>query len=359
MNALCRAAVSFALLAVMIPAGCSAWIDEFSVGDASMDDADGSDTLPSDGDADTDSDTDSDGDGDADGDTDGDSDTDSGTSPIDCGHLVESPAGDEIEFCSLSGDSFYMGCDDSTEPLESCAEDELPAHPVTLSSFQIQRFEVTNEQYAGFVAEQAYWAPDGQLAAQKCNSSYLKSWQAGAPPGGRENAPVLEVCWYAAEAFCQWLGAGVDLPTEAQWEFAARWHHDGSGDYPYRVYPFGNDPTCLKANYEGCYAGVVDVGTADGTSPVGVYDMSGNAWEWVKDWYRGDYYCDPTGSGQYADPNCDSSFSWNDPSGDLEGATKVLRGGTWYHPAEMMRNAKRNGLEPSTSSNLSGFRCAR
>ena len=102
-----------------------------------------------------------------------------------------------------------------------------------------------------------------------------------------------------------------------------------------------------------------DIGSFDYASPMGVYDLAGNAWEWTRDWYRSDYYCDPTVTGQFTYPNCNGAHVWRDPVGDEIGTLKGLRGGSWFHPAQLMRNAERQGLEPSMASNLIGFRCAR
>ncbi len=370
-------AVLFALAS-----GCTAWIDEFSMGDASVDvDGGGPDTQASGGDSDSDSDTDTDADSDSDTDTDTDSDsdtdtdtdsdsdtdtdadldsdtdTDTGSDPVDCGHMTVSPSGNEIEFCSLEGGTFFMGCDDSFDSLESCIADEQPAHEVFVSPFYLQRYEVSGEEYAAFVSDQPDWIPGGQLATANCSSSYLTNWNDGQPPASAKNTPVLGVCWYAASTYCKWLGDVYDLPTEAEWEFAARGGNDGHGN-PYRIFTFGNEADCSNANYEGCSTQSWEAGIAQGMSPNGIYDMAGNAWEWVRDWYNDKYYCDPEGNGSYVPPNCDSWYEWNNPAGPLDGAAKVLRGGSWYHPIEMMRSAKRNGLEPSTSSTLAGFRCA-
>ncbi|MCP4604986.1 MAG: formylglycine-generating enzyme family protein [Proteobacteria bacterium] len=379
-RARCVALATFFILAS--GGGCSAWIDDFSMGDGSVDSTDSSSEdqstdsgMDTDSDVDTDSDTDADSDtdidldsdadndidtdGDTDGDTDSDTDTGSDSDPIDCGRPITPQSGDEIEFCSFGGGLFFMGCDSSLEPKETCLEDELPAHEVQISPFLLQRFEVTGEEYAAFVSHQDAWSPGGESAVIKCNSSYLKDWNEGKPPAGTERRPVLGVCWYAAQAYCKWLGSGFDLPTEAQWEFAARGGYDGHNGRDYRIFPFGNETSCSLANYQGCEGRSIDKGSAKGVSPGGIYDMSGNAWEWVRDWYRDDYYCDPQGTGYYDAPDCYLEYEWIDPQGISEGSVKVIRGGSWYHSPDMMRSARRHGLDPSTSSNLSGFRCAR
>jgi len=85
----------------------------------------------------------------------------------------------------------------------------------------------------------------------------------------------MSACWYAAQAYCAWLGPGIDLPREAQWEFASRGGYDGTGARPYRVYTFGNAADCSLANYEGCAKKPVPVGETQGVSPNGIYDLAG------------------------------------------------------------------------------------
>ena len=322
---------------------CSAWIDDFAVDDTASD-------------VDTDGDTD--GDTDSDGDSDGDGDVDTGEPSL-CGEKVVAPSGNTLEFCAVRSGTPTLGCLEGKSGESSCIADETPAHRVTMRSYIIGRYEVTGAQFARFVAERPEWARDGAMAVDKCNSSYLLNWINDNPPSSLAQTPVTSICWYAARAFCQWLGIGFDLPTEAQWEYAARGQFDGQDGRPYRRYPFGNTPNCDLGNFENCEAAVMPVGSTEGVSPFGLYDMGGNAWEWVRDWYRDDHYCDPAELGYFTRPDCDLDFSWQNPTGPSSGTTKVLRGGSWYHPAEMMRTAKRHGVSPNSSSNLSGFRCAR
>ena len=150
--------------------------------------------------------------------------------------------------------------------------DEKPAHKVQISAFSMDEYEVTVRQYATFLQESggdrpADWKTMNKTANQK--------------------RPVMGVDWADAARYCKW--AGKRLPTEAEWEKAAR-GTDG------RLYPWGNDPpTPLHANYGkkewNNYEALVPVGTLEaGKSPYGVYDMAGNVWEWVSDWYDNDYY---------------------------------------------------------------------
>lgn len=321
---------------------CSLVVDEFHVSpDASVG-----------GDGDTDGDMDGDGDVDGDGDSDGDADADD---LVQCGLQVSPPQGDAIEFCSVAAVSFFVGCDESAE---ACRDDEKPKHKVTLSAFHLQKSEVTVDMFRNFVIHQPEWAEGGSSASAQCDASYLQSWTGDTPPAGSLDLPVLGVCWYAARAFCEWLGGDYRLPTEAEWETAARGGNDGEAGREYWAYPFEGIPSCGKANYSGCQSKATAAGSLIGLSFGAFVDMGGNAWEWVADWYQADYYCDPENEDLYLWPSCNETFTWSDPGGASSGNDKVLRGGSWFHNMDLMRSAKRQYLAPASSSNLAGFRCA-
>ena len=143
--------------------------------------------------------------------------------------------------------------------------DEHPQHKVNLSNYFMDKYEVTNAAYKPFVDATGSRPPE--------------NWPAGKIPPGRENYPVAYVNWYDAERFCKW--AGKQLPSEAQWEKAAR-GTDG------RDYPWGNEFDATKANTGDTGIGdLAPVGHFEaGKSPYGVYDMAGNVWEWTSDWYQ-------------------------------------------------------------------------
>jgi formylglycine-generating enzyme required for sulfatase activity len=224
--------------------------------------------------------------------------------------------------------------------------DELPAHFVYLDAYQIMRYEVTNKQYAQCVKNGTCQGGGYEYQDESGNIRNRLDDQAYA------DHPVVSVSWFQAEAYCQWIGAR--LPTEAEWEKAAR-GADG------RIYPWGNDFDCKKGNFddetqldsyvvpggENCdgFPETSPVGSfTSGQSPYGVYDMAGNVWEWTADWYDENYY---------------STSPLENPLGPDFGDYHVLRGGSWDNVDGYVRSANRGWFDPSNSNVNVGFRCAR
>jgi eukaryotic-like serine/threonine-protein kinase len=217
---------------------------------------------------------------------------------------------------------FLMGSEDG-------AADEQPVHPVTVKTFAIDRDEVTNGRYRECV-EAGVCSPPA-LATSHQRASYF------ADPRYAD-FPVIFVSWYQADTFCRF--AGGRLPSEAEWEKAAR------GASPsLRTYPWGDEPPdCTRANYAGCVGDTDKVGQRPaGQSPYGVMDMAGNVWEWVADWYDPDYY---------------RGDQFINPDGPADGMLKVMRGGCWESGASSLRVSCRKAELPRAWAENVGLRCA-
>jgi len=213
---------------------------------------------------------------------------------------------------------FTMGSDVNT--------DEQPIHKVYLDSFWIDQTEVTNAMYAQCVTEGACTVPHNSSSSTQ-DDYYYYGYSAF------NNYPVIYVDWYQAKTYCEW--AGGSLPTEAQWEKAAR----GTDE---RNSPWGNEnPTCDLANISGCKEDTSTVGSYPaGASPYGALDMAGNVWEWVSDWY-GTY---PAGTA-------------SNPQGPSSGEARVMRGESWFDVTNDFRSALRGGVTPLSNNYDIGFRC--
>jgi formylglycine-generating enzyme required for sulfatase activity len=217
--------------------------------------------------------------------------------------------------------------------------EEKPVHEVFLGEYCMDKYPVTNAQYRKFCdATGRDYPPDPSFSGLP---DYLNK---------NPDYPVVNVSWEDARAYCEW--AGKRLPTEAEWEKAAR-GQDG------RKYPWGNaEPDGTQCNYADKRSGfswadeTVDDGFAQtspvkhypaGASPYGVMDMAGNIWEWCNDWYAADYY---------------KKSPVEDPKGPDSGSYRVLRGGSWFNFPVGLRCAFRHRFLPSYRDGGIGFRCA-
>jgi formylglycine-generating enzyme required for sulfatase activity len=216
---------------------------------------------------------------------------------------------------------FTMGSDDGSS-------DEKPVHTVTLDAFWIDRTEVTNKMYSQCVEAGVCEEPTNTNSFRR--SSYYGN-------SNFDNYPVIYVNWNMAKTYCEW--ADRRLPTEAEWEKVARGENAS-------VYPWGNNaPNNNLLNFQSAVGDTTEVGTyPDGASIYGAYDMAGNVWEWVNDWYSETYY---------------SSSPASNPEGPDSGQYRVLRGGAWSHYQNVVRSALRLSLDPSYSYLDVGFRCSR
>ena len=209
--------------------------------------------------------------------------------------------------------------------------DEQPVHQVTVPAFEMNRTEVTVAQYQACVDAGVCTEPD--QCGSYCN------WGVA----GREDHPVNCVDWFQAVDFCTWMGGW--LPSEAEWEYAAR---GGGQDI---TYPWGDDsPSCTYAVMrEGGWGCEMDrtwavCSKTAGNTAQGLCDMAGNVLEWVQDWYHSDYNGAPS-----------DGSAWEDPSGSY----RVYRGGSFYNDAFTLRASYRYDVFPSLRSGILGLRCVR
>ena len=223
----------------------------------------------------------------------------------------------------ISGGSFKMG--DGDLPING------PEHDVTVSPFDIDSIEVTNRMYAGCVA-------CGYCTPPKRNGSYTGREPSYYLNPEFDDYPVVHVTWQQAMEFCD--GLDKTLPTEAQWEFAARGSHSHS-------YPWGDDePSWQTGNLGGVFPDTTEAGTfEDGATPAGVYDLAGNVWEWTLDSFQTDFYT----SSPSEDP-----VAW-----EKDGLLKTVRGGSFGSDPEDARSFVRNHFAATADLSTVGFRCAR
>lgn len=216
--------------------------------------------------------------------------------------------------------------------------DEIPVKLITLKSYWIDIYETTNAQYLEFVKATGHRpALDDTCTTDSCWEGNLWKGESFSPL--IKNQPVTQVDWYDAVAYCEWRGKR--LPTEAEWEKAAR---GPSGN----IYPWGNGSPKGKATYGKKWQGIAtmtNVGTyPGGVSIYGVHDMAGNVWEWVSDWYHRTYY---------------RKSRKKNPKGYTKGEFKVLRGGSWVNFPDSLRSSFRRWSRPDVRFNDTGFRCAK
>ncbi|MDE0638487.1 MAG: SUMF1/EgtB/PvdO family nonheme iron enzyme [Candidatus Poribacteria bacterium] len=228
---------------------------------------------------------------------------------------------------------------------------ESPIHSVHLDDFYMDRYAVTNAQYKAFVDDNPQWCKRS-IPQEYHDGNYLKLWDEGSFPIGKGNHPVVSVSWYAAMAYTQW--AGKRLPTEAEWEKAAR------GGLVGKTYPWGDSIDRHKANYGKRWDGRI---ATIRITPIGSYppnryglcDMVGNVREWCLDAYDVDYYKHSSRQNPIADGDIEmvlSNFTSIKNS-------RVFRGGTWYYPAEYLRVSFRSRDIPSFAVTSVGFRCVK
>lgn len=224
-------------------------------------------------------------------------------------YKVDAPLTAPAEMVFIPGGIFTMGSDEG-DP------DERPSHEVNIKPFYIDVHEVTSRQFRKFLEETGYREPD--------------FWH---PDLDRPEDPVVGVSWSDAVEYASWIDKR--LPTEAEWEYAAR------GGVFNKKYPWGDDPDMQYANFNS-----FGIAPAKSFKPneYGIHDMIGNVWEWCADWYGREFY---------------STSPAKNPKGPVTGTYKVLRGGAWYSNEQKVRVANRYYSLPDARSFHIGFRCVR
>ena len=234
------------------------------------------------------------------------------------GTILTRPA-DSMPIVYISEGEFVMGTNDSRV-------DQRPAHEVWLSAYWIDQYEVSNQQFAACVSSGA--CEDPVSYESETREEYYDD-------PAYADYPVVNVSWSQANHYCMWVGGR--LPTEAEWEKAAR----GTDQ---RIYPWGNEfPDKSYMNFNNLVGDTAAVGSYPaGASPYGVMDLAGNVREWVLDWYESAYYQDSP---------------QDNPTGPAEAEMRGLRGGAWQSDVNSTRAVYRNMRYPKNSSNHIGFRC--
>jgi sulfatase modifying factor 1 len=251
-------------------------------------------------------------------------------------------------FARVPAGDFRMGADDGDE-------DERPSHAAYVDTFHLAVHPVTNQQYAEFVRATGYPAPavrdvpvfvtpSQELTFRDLAAPYV--WRGGEIPQARFRHPVTLVTFQDACRYCDWLSIELSLPirlpTEAEWERAAR------GTFEGRRYPWGDDIDPSRANFmpdPGLkrYRGTRPVGSF-APNGFGLYDMAGNVWEWIADWYAADTY---------------RTTERRNPTGPAEGSLRMLRGGSWVtHDVDQLRCSHRHKVPSDTYAYSIGFRVA-
>lgn len=237
-----------------------------------------------------------------------------------------------VEFILVEGGTFQMGSNDGST-------DEQPIHSVTLNSFKMSRYEITNEEYCTFLndiscgSDGSYFGVEYiNISDPVCQIDFIGGQFI--PQSGKSKFPVVFVTYYGAKAFATW--AGCRLPTEAEWEFAAS---GGNLSSP-TIYSGSNTIGDVAWYFSNSGEHTHEIGT-NVANELGIHDMSGNVWEWCSDWYHSEYYM--------VSPQ-------NNPQGPTNGTERVYRGGSWRSGPGYCRIAYRSKNVPEWNGDFIGLR---
>ena len=244
---------------------------------------------------------------------------------------------------TIPGGAFRMGCDKETEG--TCPEDAVPTHEVALSSYVMDKFEVPVELFEKCISENVCTNDNAEEPHYRTSSD---SYQCNIGNPDRKNHPANCVTWRGAKAYCEWLGKR--LPTEAEWENAAR-----SGKV--QIYPWGDTPeascdnTVMKSSANGCGSNTTSpVGSKpDGASELGIFDLSGNVAEYTGDWYEKKFYSTDEASQQ----------DTQGPAEPEKDKYKVIRGGSYIYGESHTRSSFRSSAKLDDPAIDFGFRCVK
>ena len=270
------------------------------------------------------------------------------TPPVDPGTQTPEPSTETVEsspdpyegMVLIDAGEFRMGGNEF--------ESEKPIHSVYVDAFYMDAYEVTNAEYAEFLNAKGKHAEAGNtwsFIGQPSRIEYVsREYQV---KGGYENHPVTVVSWYGAMAYAAWKGKR--LPTEAEWEYAAR------GGLSGQKYPWGNAIDATNANYSNHVVDTTPIGKYPANG-YGLYDMSGNVYEWCLDEYNANFYSVSPAQNPLSGAN---SIQWLLDNYTGVNTSRVIRGGAWYDNAHFMRAAYRGDDTPSNATIGLGFRCVR
>ena len=251
---------------------------------------------------------------------------------------------------------FQMGSNDP-----NAEKNEQPVHTVYLDAFFMDQHEVTNLEYQKFVLANPQWQRD-KIDSEFHNGKYLKLWRGRRGndyPKGKADHPVVYVSWYAAMAYAEWVGKR--LPTEAEWEYAAR------GGLVGKKYPWGDDDIIIVGQQDNVIdfdsakanIGIIGDTTSVGEYPpngYGLYDMVGNVWEWCLDEYNEDFYSTSPRENPLSGAD---SVDWVINNFTSVQTTRVLRGSSWNSLWWSLRMTRRRWNRPMFTTDEFGFRCVR